>query len=130
MQTVDKKVSIIIVEDDTAIREMYALKLRAHGYQVYTAADGATGLRNIEQHKPNLILLDIKMPALPGNEVLKRVRATEWGQDIKVIVLTNISRSEAPADFRFLNVSRYIVKVHYTPIQVLDLIDEVLKSSQ
>jgi len=120
------KAKIAIIEDEAAIREMYRLKLSAQGYDITTAADGASGLHLIEHIRPDLILLDIKMPHIPGNEVLKRIRATDWGKDIKVIVLTNISKDEAPSDFRFLHVSRYIVKVHYTPTQVLDIVKEVL----
>lgn len=119
-------VSITVVEDDTSIREMYEYKLRAEGYKVSTAKDGLEGLKVIEAERPDLVLLDIKMPHLPGHEVLKRIRATEWGATTKVIILTNISRSEASADFRFLGVSRYIVKLHYTPSQVLEIIKEVL----
>lgn len=117
---------ITIVEDDAPIREMYEMKLRGQGYDVSAAKDGLEGLEVIEAKKPDLVLLDIKMPRLPGNEVLKQLRATDWGADIKVIVLTNISRDEASADFRFLGVSRYIVKLHYTPTQVLEIIKEVL----
>jgi len=117
---------ITIVEDDAPIREMYKLKLKARGYDVSTANDGASALHVLEHVVPDLILLDIRLPHLPGNEVLKRVRATDWGHSIKVIVLTNISKDEAPSDFRFLNVSRYIVKVHYTPSQVMEIIQEVL----
>lgn len=117
---------ITIVEDDAPIREMYDMKLRAQGYDISTAKDGLEGLEVIEAMKPDLVLLDIKMPRLSGNEVLKQLRATEWGAGIKVIVLTNISRDEASADFRFLGVSRYIVKLHYTPAQVLEIINEVL----
>lgn len=121
-----QKIKITIVEDDSAIREMYKLKLESAGYDVTTANDGASALHVLEHIVPDLILLDIRMPHLPGNEVLKRVRDTDWGQDIKCIVLTNISKDEAPNDFRFLNVDRYIVKVHYTPNQVLEIINEVL----
>ena len=87
-----KNIKITIIEDDTAIREIYSLKLRSAGYDVSTAADGASALHVLEHEKPTLILLDIKMPHLPGHEVLKRVRATDWGRDTKVIVLTNISK--------------------------------------
>lgn len=120
------KQKITIVEDEPAIREMYALKLRSQGYHVSTANDGTSALQVLEQEVPDLMLLDVKMPHLPGNEVLKRVRATDWGKDIKVIVLTNISKDEAPAEFRLLGVSSYIVKVHHTPKQVIDIIEDVL----
>jgi DNA-binding response OmpR family regulator len=121
-----KKLKITIVEDDAPIREMYKLKLEAAGFEVSTANDGASALHVLEHTVPDSILLDIRLPHLPGNEVLKRVRDTDWGESIKCIVLTNISKDEAPADFQFLNIDRYIVKAHYTPSQVLEIINEVL----
>jgi DNA-binding response OmpR family regulator len=117
---------ITIVEDDAPIRNMYKQKLIASGYDISTAQDGKEALKVLEAVKPDLILLDIKMPGLPGNEVLRRIRQTDWGEEIKVVVLTNISKSEAPQEFRFLKVDRYIVKAHYTPSQVLEIIKEVL----
>lgn len=125
-----QKQKITIIEDDDTIRTMYKLKLEAAGYIVSTAADGSSALHVLEHELPDLILLDIKMPGLPGNEVLKLVRATDWGKDIKVIVLTNVNKSEAPHDFRFLNVTNYIVKVHYTPNQVVDIVGEALTGSK
>jgi two-component system alkaline phosphatase synthesis response regulator PhoP len=122
----NKKLKITIVEDDAPIREMYKLKLEAAGFDVSTANDGASALHVLEHEVPDLILLDIRLPHLPGNEVLKRVRDTDWGENIKCIVLTNISKDEAPAEFRFLNIDRYVVKAHYTPTQVLEIINEVL----
>ena len=117
---------ITIIEDDLAILQMYKYKLEAAGYEVSTAAEGASGLHVLEHVVPDLMLLDIKMPYLPGQEVLKRVRATEWGANIKVIVLTNVSRDEAPHEFRVLGVDAYAVKAHYTPGQILDLVKSVL----
>lgn len=119
---------ITIVEDDKAIRDMYRYKLEAEGYEISEAEDGKIGKEIIEKEKPDLVLLDIKMPGMPGNEVLRWLRSTEWSNETKVIVLTNISKSEAPADFRVLNVSQYIVKAQYTPNQVLDIIKQVLIS--
>jgi len=66
-----------IVEDNAPIREMYKLKLIAKGYDVSTANNGTSALQVLEHEKPDLILLDIKLPNLPGNEVLKRVRDTD-----------------------------------------------------
>ncbi len=117
---------ITIVEDDKAIRDMYRFKLEAEGYEISLAEDGNIGKEVIANVRPDLILLDIKMPGMPGNEVLRWLRSTEWGNEIKVIVLTNISKSEAPADLRVLNVSQYIVKAQYTPTQVLDIIKQVI----
>jgi hypothetical protein len=58
--------------------------------------------------------------------MLEKLRATDWGSSIRVIILTNLSKDEAPHKLRFLNVDRYIVKAHFTPAQVLSTINEVL----
>jgi DNA-binding response OmpR family regulator len=121
-------IKIVIVEDEKPIRDMYSLKLKSKGYNVESAEDGLSGFELINKFQPDLILLDLKMPKLPGNILLKKIREQPWGQNIKVIILTNISKSEAPPDLRFLGVDRYIVKVHYTPNQVLEIVNEVLES--
>lgn len=119
-------VTIAIIEDEPAICEMYRLKLDKSGYTVHTARDGKQGLEACEKHRPGLILLDLRMPVMNGEEMLEKLRETDWGASIRVIILTNISRDEAPHNLRFLNVDRYIVKAHYTPSQVVDVVREIL----
>lgn len=58
--------------------------------------------------------------------MLLKMRESEWGSESRVIILTNISKSEAPHSLRFLHVDRYIVKVHTTPAQVVETVKEVL----
>jgi DNA-binding NarL/FixJ family response regulator len=67
------------------------------------------------------------MPEMNGDEMLIKLREHEWGADMRVIILTNISRDEAPSVLRFLYVDRYIVKAHYTPSQVIETVEEVLR---
>lgn len=117
---------VLVVEDDHAIQFMYKLKLENAGFKVKTADNGAVGLANAYDFMPNLILLDLMMPVMNGADMLQKLRETEWGKDIRVIVLTNVSRDEAPSVLRFLRVDRYIVKAHYTPAQVLDIVQQVL----
>jgi DNA-binding response OmpR family regulator len=117
---------IAIVEDDKAIQLMYKMKLEREGYEVKLASDGLYGLKVAEEFRPDLVLLDLRMPIMDGAEMLEKLRATSWGSNMRVIVLTNISKSEAPQSLRFLNVDRYIVKANYTPTQVTAIIKEVL----
>ncbi len=119
--------AIAVIEDDAPIREMYVMKLKAHGFDVAGAEDGQKGLALIKQLKPELVLLDLRMPVMTGDEMLRALRSEDWGKNILVIVLTNISPSEAPMDMRLLRVERYIVKAHHTPKQVLDIVLETLK---
>lgn len=120
------KVRIAVIEDDAPIRELYDFKLKNDGFIVRSAEDGNKGLYLVKDFRPNLILLDLLMPVMNGEDMLEELRQLDWGKDIKVIILTNISKDEAPPKLRLLNVDRYIVKAHYTPKQVVDIVKDVL----
>ncbi len=117
---------IAVIEDEASICEMYRMKLSHAGYEVKTAQNGQEGLQLLEAFKPELILLDLKMPVMSGDEMLAKLRETDWGAEIRVIVLTNISRDEAPKNLQFLHIDRYIVKAHHTPAQVLEIVEEII----
>lgn len=117
---------IAVIEDDEPIRLMYQMKLESLGYVVCTARNGKEGLEIAEKERPDLLLLDLKMPRMSGDEMLKKIRETDWGSSIRVIILTNLNKNEAPHDLRLLSVDRYIVKAHHTPLQVSDIVREVL----
>lgn len=120
------KPKILIVEDDPTIQMLYRLKLELEGFMVEVADNGKTGLRAAKACQPDLILLDLKMPIMDGQEMLTRMRAEVWGSGIRVIILTNLSKTEAPSELRFFNVDRYVVKAHHTPKQLADIVREVL----
>jgi DNA-binding response OmpR family regulator len=103
---------IAIVEDDQAISMMYRLKFEAEGYSVETASNGKLGLELVEKFKPDIILLDLMMPEMNGDEMLQKLRATDWGKNITVVILTNMGEQEAPATLKNLNVSTFIVKAN------------------
>jgi two-component system phosphate regulon response regulator PhoB len=120
------KQTVVVVEDDKPIRNMYVWKLEAEGFKVFSAENGETGLVIIKEVKPDLILLDIRMPIMSGDVMLEKLRATDWGNSIRVIILTNLTKDEAPHKLRFLNVDRYVIKAHYIPDQVVEIVNEVL----
>ena len=120
------KIKAVVVEDDGDLRFLYQNKLERHGFEVIVASDGAEGLDVIKRSKPHIVLLDLLMPVMGGSEMLARLRSEDWGSDIRVVILTNISKDEAPPALRFLNVDRYIVKAHHTPAQVVGIVYEVL----
>jgi DNA-binding NarL/FixJ family response regulator len=87
------------------------------------------GLAEAEAFTPDLILLDLRMPIMSGDTMLEQLRSKDWGADMRVIILTNISKDEAPRSLGFLGVDRYVVKAHHTPSQVVEIVREVLAGS-
>ncbi|MDB5181860.1 MAG: hypothetical protein JWP13_623 [Candidatus Saccharibacteria bacterium] len=122
----DSNHKILIVEDDDAIRNLYTMKLQREGFTTAEACNGSHGLKEAKTFAPDLILLDLRMPVMSGDEMLIRLRETDWGSSMRVVILTNISKSEAPHSLRFLRVDRYVVKVHHTPTQVVEMVKEIL----
>src|ERR1700733_6670720 len=95
---------IAIIEDDQAISQMYRFKFEAEGYEVQTAENGKLGLELAESMQPDIILLDLMMPLMTGDEMLEKLRATPAGKKVKVIILTNMGEQEIPAAVKELGV--------------------------
>src|SRR5579859_369922 len=69
---------ILIIEDESSIRRLVSLYLEQDGFQVITAADGATGLQRFETEKPDLVVLDLLLPVVDGLEVCRRIRRQSY----------------------------------------------------
>jgi len=113
---------LAIIEDDPAISQMYRMKFESEGYKVETAENGKIGLDMIEKMKPDMVLLDLMMPEMNGDEMLEIMRATEWGKDIPVIVLTNMGEQEIPQKIEKLGINAFVLKAEMTPKQVEELV--------
>lgn len=117
---------IAIIEDDAAISQMYRFKFEADGFEVETAENGRLGLELCKSMKPDIVLLDIMMPEMTGDEMLAQLRDTDWGKDIKVVILTNKGEQEIPPKVKELGVSAVILKADMTPRQVEDIVQKLL----
>jgi two-component system OmpR family response regulator len=93
------KASIIVIDDESGVREMLADALHMQGYDVATAADGHSGLREIYEGDFDLIISDVNMPKVNGFELLERLRAA--GNETPVILLTaRGDRADVAVGFR------------------------------
>lgn len=119
---------VAIIEDDQAIAQMYRMKFEAEGHVVETAANGSLGLSLAGDMKPDIVLLDIVMPDMEGDEMLRLLRQTSWGKSVKVIILTNKSEQEVTESVRDLGVSAVIVKANMTPRQVAEIVKQQLET--
>lgn len=119
-------VKIAIIEDDQAISQMYRIKFEAEGYEVETAENGKLGLELCESMRPDIILLDLMMPTMTGDEMLEKLRATEHGKSVKVVILTNMGEQEVPEKVKELGVDEVVLKADMTPRQVAELVKNKL----
>lgn len=117
---------IAIIEDDPVIRQMYLMKFEAAGFTVGTAENGQEGVALVEKLSPDIVLLDISMPVMNGDEALAAIRAEAWGKDVPVMILTNLGEEEAPKTLRALGIHSYIVKAELTPRQVVERVKKAL----
>ena len=117
---------IAIIEDDPVISQMYRMKFEADGFDVQLADNGEKGVALVEHTAPDIILLDLQMPKMTGDEALAAIRKQPWGKDIPVIILTNLGEEEAPKSIRNLGIHSYIVKAELTPRQVVQRVKDAL----
>lgn len=117
---------IAIIEDDPVISQMYRMKFETDGFDVQLADNGQKGVALVEHFSPDIILLDLQMPEMSGDEALTEIRKHTWGKEIPVIILTNLGEEEAPKNIRSLGIHSYIVKAELTPRQVVQRVKEAL----
>ena len=120
---------VVIVEDNEALAEIYKTRLELIGYQVYSALDGQSALQIIEAEMPDIVLLDIMIPTISGDQVLATMRASEWGKDIKVIIISNLNESEAPAGLRQQGIEGYAIKSTLKDDDLDKLVNDILNPS-
>ena len=118
---------IVIVEDNTSLADIYKTRLELIGYQCLVAYDGEQALATIEQERPNLVLLDLMVPKIAGDQILATMRANDWGKNIKVYIISNLNEADAPAGLRAMGIEGYAVKSNLSNDQLDRLVDSILK---
>ena len=108
--------AVLAVDDNATIRKAISMRLAAKGYQVDTANDGVEALRKIARQNFDLVILDLQMPGIGGDEVLRRVRETFTAVELPVIMLTANSDKLSINRSLELGANDYIVKPGDLPI--------------
>lgn len=117
---------ILIVEDEADIQKILSDNLSKSGFVVVNATNGEDGLAKAKAEKPDLILLDIIMPVMDGMTMLEKMRAEDWGKEIPVIILTNLSDGTKAIDAKISGVHDYLVKADWDLKEVVGKIKEKL----
>lgn len=121
---------IIIVEDNASLAEIYKTRLELLGYTCFVAYNGITGLYFIQKEVPDLVLLDLMIPDISGGQVLATMRASDWGKNVPVYIISNLNETEAPKDLRDLGISGYSVKAMMTEDTVDNIVNGILRPGQ
>lgn len=125
MDQSDQK-KIIIVEDNSALADIYKTRLELLGYTCYVAYNGIIALYFIQKEKPDLVLLDLMIPDIPGGQVLETMRKSDWGKEIPVYVISNLNEADAPDNLRELGIEGYSVKANMTGDQIDKIVQNIL----
>ena len=116
----DKKIKILLVEDDSFLSGMYDTKLKLEGFDVVLAEDGVKGLELAVSQNPDIILLDIILPKMDGFTALKHLKDNTETKKIPVILMTNLGQKEDVERGIALGAQDYLVKAHFMPSEVVE----------
>ncbi len=121
------KEKIILIEDDLFLNSLYRDVLISAGYNVVSAKDGEEGLNAVRNNTDaSLILLDLMLPKLNGIDVLRELKKDPTTKNLSVIVLTNLNEDATIQDALKLGANAYLIKVDYTPQQVIDMVRQYI----
>ena len=132
--------TILLVEDDPFLIDIYTTKLKESGFSADVATSGDEGLKKLREKKFDLLVLDIVLPKIDGWEILEKLKTelpkeakvkmrTKFSspiKNLKIIVLSNLGQREEVEKGLKLGATKYLIKAHYTPSEVVEAIKEVL----
>jgi len=118
---------VLIIEEESSMNVPLKENLEGEGFDVTVAVNGKEGLEMALNEHPDLILLDILLPEMDGVTVLKKLREDEWGKNVKVIVLSNLSDSNTVANAIEEGSFGYLVKTEWKIEDVVAKAREILK---
>lgn len=121
---------ILVVEDETYLRDLYVQILEKEGYIVDKAADGEEAYLKLSKKQYNLILLDIILPKMDGLQVLEKLKNETKEVKGTVVLLTNLSQELVISKAVGLGVRGYIVKSDMTPEQIVQEVKEYLENKE
>ena len=122
MEITKTQKTILLVEDDDNLANVYETRLQAEGFKTHRVANGEDALQAVLQAKPDLIILDVMMPKVSGFDVLDILRNTPETADAKVIMLTALSQDSDKDRAAQLGVNDYLIK---SQVVIADVVDRV-----
>jgi len=126
------KATILIIDDDEFLLDMYSLKFRQSGWGVDIAMNPTEAIEKIKDGNLslNVVLLDLVMPNMDGFDFLEVVKKENLLKDSQLVVLSNLGQQENIDKAMKLGASGYLVKAYLTPVEVVDKVSELLEKKK
>ena len=123
-----EKRKILIVDDDSFLLDMYALKFSQNNFNVFTAVSGVQAIEKIQGgFHPDVMLVDIIMPEMDGFEMLEKINTDKLSPNSIKIILSNKSQQSDIDRGNSLGVAGYIIKANSTPVEVINQVINILE---
>ncbi|MFH1401517.1 MAG: response regulator [Parcubacteria group bacterium] len=119
--------TILLVEDDPFLIDIYSDKFKNAGFAVETVGAGETTLDKIREKKPDLVILDVVLPHINGWEILRQIRKDQALNQTAVIIFSNLGQRSDIKKGQDLGAIKYLIKSQYTPGEVLEEVKKILK---
>ncbi len=127
----EPKKKIFIVDDDSFLLDMYALKFNQSNFAVTTALGPEPALEKLHQgFVPDVMLLDIVMPVMDGFELMEKMKEEGLAKDTIFIILSNRGQPSDVARGESLGAAGYIVKASSTPSEVIEKVNNIIKTKK
>ncbi len=119
--------TILLVEDDPFLIDIYSVKFKNAGFAVETVEDGETTLNKIREKKPDLVVLDLVLPHVDGWEILRQIKEDPDLDQMPIIIFSNLGQRSDIEKGRAMGATKYLIKSQYTPGEVLEEVKKILK---
>ena len=123
------RATVLIVDDEAMVRDLYRVALEHAGYQVIEAPDGQAGLEVVSTAKPDIVLLDVRMPKMNGIELLRKLKESDTAHEVPVVMLSNFDEPSLVRESLALGAHGYLVKVGTDPRELANVVEKVLAGS-
>jgi CheY-like chemotaxis protein len=119
--------SILVVEDEAALRDAYELIFNSAGFRTTCVKNGLEALKELKRRTPDVILLDVYMPQMNGQEVLQNIDKDEY-PDMKIIVCSNMSDNVLQREVMRSGADKFVLKSSLGPQELIQMVKDILQS--
>ena len=119
---------VLLIEDDPLLIDIYTTKLKQAKFEVVVVDQGEHAFQTVLKEMPDVVLLDIVMPHVDGWDILRSLKERAETKEIQVVILSNLGQKEEIEKGLELGATRYLIKAHYTPSEIVEEINNLFPS--